>query len=130
MPLTDRQAEQMQMCLSTGNTVTVLVGPCTGRILRVKAIPTDGRHYQCGGKVKFDNGIEVPAHLELRTHTFTFLKRAWCHHNGVWYGPEEPELFAALGCSAQDALPFTWTIHVPLEKFGAGPFPSGIVTTR
>ena len=103
----------------------VLVGPCSVTSWDGKTIPLDGRHYICSGTVFLKNGKELFANLHIQTHHFDFLERdgVWVRVGDLWYGFDEPELFAALGVSREEALPYTWLPDPPLDYYEKGPYP-------
>lgn len=109
---------------------SVRVGPCSSAAFRQRKIPLDGRHYLCGGKVIFKNGIELSATIEIRTHTFDFLVSAWCDFGDCYWQAQDPELHSAMGVSTEDALPFTWLPDPPLDYSNAGPYPQSFYGHR
>ena len=103
----------------------VRTGPCSASPWIEKTIPLDGRHYESAGKVLLKNGIELFAHLPIRTHTFDFLEYedVFVKIDGLWYQFDEPELYVKLGISQEDALPYTWLPDIPLQYSNKGPYP-------
>lgn len=128
MPIREKDIEEKydgRIHFEGPNEVTVLVGPCSGLLLREPTIPMDGRHYKCGGKIILKNGREVRASLALQTHTFDFLERdgVWCKVEDTWYKPDEPEFLVALKITEEEAFPYTWLPDRPLAYHEKGPYP-------
>ena len=127
MPITDRELEDIdhRIRFEKPGEVHVWVGPCSVSLWTGPKIPLDGRHYSCAGKIILKNGRELFANLPIQTHSFDFLERGsvYCRLGDAWYGMHEPELFAALGLSAEEALPYTWLPDRPLDYPIQGPYP-------
>lgn len=124
MPLERDFAEDKVGPPSPGN-VRVFVGPHSVTAFKGTRIPLDGRKYACDGRVIFRNGTTVRAKFNVDTTDFDFLVRSSviCYQEGLWYRWNEPELFAALGTTAEDALPFEWAPDRPLLYHLPGPYP-------
>ena len=61
----------------------------------------------------------------MKTYTFDFLERStvYVELGDFWYRPEEPELAAALGTTAEGVIPYTWLPDRPLDYSEPGPYP-------
>jgi hypothetical protein len=126
MPLTpEKIAKAEKIYFEKPGECKVLVGPCSATIWRDDKIPLDGRHYVCAGTVILKNGKKLFANLRIQTHHFDFLERkgVWIQVGDTWYQPNEPEFFAVLGISSEDAMPFTWLPDRPLDYREKGPYP-------
>ena len=126
MPLTQQQAYESDLFnFCRPGECRVFVGPCSVTPWIEPAIALDGRHYRCTGSVFLRTGQELFANLYIQTHSFDFLQRdsVWVRHGDIWYHPDEPELYAALGVAREDALPYTWLPNPPLAYHKKGPYP-------
>jgi hypothetical protein len=125
MPYTEDQLEEYRIWFDGPGHAHVFVGPCSASPWIGKKIPLDGRRYHCAGKIILKNGRELFANLPIRTDTFDFLVReeVYCQLGNKWYGLDEPELFAALGLTREQALPYTWLPDIPLDYHKPGPYP-------
>jgi hypothetical protein len=139
MPLTLKEiAELEKTALEPGKPFLepgecrVVVGPGKQTLWLGEKIPLDGRHYLCTGTVILKNGRELFANLRIQTHHFDFLeiKNIWVQVGDTWYRMKEPELFAALGISPEEALPFTWLPERPLDYEENGPYPIDMLRHR
>jgi hypothetical protein len=121
----DLEAQGVPISFERPGEVTVRVGPCSGQSLKAKKIPLDGRRYICAGAIFLKNGSKLQANFEIQTHSLDFLDResVQCLVGDTWYGIDEPELWAALGISRKDALPYRWLPDVPLDYHDPGPYP-------
>ena len=132
MPLTPEMISGVgKICLDPGE-CHVLAGPGTATEWSGEKIPLDGRHYICAGTVILKNGRKLFANLRIQTHHIDFLeiKNVWVQVGDTWYRTDEPELFTALGISAEEAFPFTWLPDRPLEYEEKGPYPMDMFRQR
>lgn len=99
------------------------VGLCSKTSWLESRISLDGMRYSCGGKILLKNGITLRASLQLQTHTFGFLERAYCYLDEIWYSLDEPELLRKLGISSSDdAFPFKWSTDIPIDFSNVGSY--------
>jgi len=127
MPLKIDDIKKYDIRIAEKDDVLVWVGPCAAKKMDFKAIPLDGRKYECGGSVLLANGLDLQASFRLQKTTDPLLLEdtIYTKIDGVWYKLNEPAFFEKTGLENDDVFPLKWIPDIPLDHKQKGPYTMG-----
>jgi len=85
MPLKIDDIKKYDIRIAEKDDVLVWVGPCAAKKMDFKAIPLDGRKYECGGTVLLANGLHLQASFLIIDKPFLIEDFIYTKINDIWY---------------------------------------------